>query len=169
MGRRQFYALILLSILATPFALAQGDHNGRGRGNGSNSHRRPNQIRRAPERMLHLSPEDRQTFRNNAERWLRMNPQQQNALRERERVLQEQRRREAEAFLRDSGLRLENNARDQFERRYLQERIRSERALRQEIEAKREQELRQLRERLKNEFQPNQFSPSPAMSIKPGG
>lgn len=168
MGRRQrqFYALILLSILAAPLAFAQGNHNGRGHG-GANAHRRPNQLRRAPERALQLSPEERQTFRRNAERWLHMNPQEQNTLRERERVLREQRRREAETVLRDSGLRLDNGAREQFERRYSQERIRIERALRQDAEAKRQQELPQLRERLKSEFQPNQGSPSPNGSAKP--
>jgi hypothetical protein len=155
-----------LSILAAPVALAQGNHNGRGRA-GNNAHRRPNQIHRGPERALHLSPEDRQTFQKNAERWLRMNPQQQSALRERERVLQEQRRREAEAFLRDSGLRLENGARQQFEQRYLQERIRIERSLRQEVETKRQQELQQLRERLKSESQPRQLSPAPNLSASP--
>ena len=104
-------------------------------------------------------------FRRNAERWLQMNPQQQNALRQREAVVREQRQREAEAFLRDSGLRLDNGAREQFEQRYLQERIRIERSLRQEAEAKRQQELMETRERLRNEFQAHQSTPS----VSPAG
>ena len=181
MGRRRFHPLsvsILLLLLAAGAVSAQGDHGrnhgGRNFNNANgNNHRVAPQFRRGPEGVMHLSPEERQTFRRNAERWLQMNAQQQNALRQREKALQEQRRREAESFLRDSGLRLENNAREQFEQRYLQERIRIERALRQEIEAKRQQELPALRERLKNEFQPHQASPagttSPAISARPSG
>lgn len=165
MGRRYFYALsaiLLWSIFASANAFAQGNNRGR-----NQSHRPAGMNRRMPNGIRQLSPQDRQIFQRNAERWLRMNPQQQNALRDRERVLQEQRRREAETFLRDSGMRLENNAREQFEQRYFQERIRMERALRQEAEARRQQELPQLRERLRNEFQPHQNSPGPNVSPKP--
>ena len=154
MGRRRYFHTLsagLLSLFVAGSLSAQGNHGGRAR------HRGPGPAQfHGPPRMLHLSPEERQTFRRNAERWLQMNPQQQNALRQRENMLREQRRREAESFLRDSGLRLDNHSREEFEQRYLQERIRIERALRQEIEAKRQQELPQLRERLRNEFQGQQ-------------
>lgn len=163
MGRRRHFnvvrALLLLSIFAGADAFAQGNNRGRG----GSSHHQPRITRRLPNRMMQLSPQDRQIFQRNAERWLRMTPQQQSALRERERTLQAQRRREAEAFMRDSGMRLDNGARQQFEQRYFQERIRIERALRQETESKRQQELQQLRERLKNESQ----SPAPNTSAQP--
>ena len=127
-----------------------------------------NQLRgSARDRLFQLSPEERQTFKRNAERWLQMNPEQRNILRERERVRRQQMKNEAEAALRDSGIRVDPNARDQFESRYFQERKRIEHDLRQEVEAKRQQQLNELKERLKNEFQ----SPSPntGATIAPGG
>jgi DNA-binding PadR family transcriptional regulator len=108
------------------------------------------------DRLYQLSPEERQAFRRNAERWIQMNPEQQKVLREREKVRRQQLKVEAEAAMNQMGLRLDPNAQGQFEARYLQERRRIERALRQEVEAKRQQELPQLNERLKSEFQSRQ-------------
>ena len=125
-----------------------------------------NQLRgSAHDRLFQLSPEERQTFKRNAERWLQMNPEQRNILREREKVRRQQMKNEAEAALRDAGIRVDPNARDQFESRYLQERKRIERDLRQEVEAKRQQQLNERKERLKTEFQ----SPVPNASNAPGG
>jgi hypothetical protein len=175
-GRRHFFfvsALVALSIFATNAALAQGGphKNQRSRNNPNKVMRRGHDFQRGPERALHLSPEERQTFRRNAERWLQMDPHQRDVLRERERVRRQQMKTEAEAVLRESGLRLENGARAQFEERYLQERRRIEQSLRQETEAKRQQQLPQLKERLKSEFLPHEASPamsaSPASSAKP--
>jgi hypothetical protein len=75
-------------------------------------------------------------------------------LREREQARQQRLKTEAEAAMRQLGLRLDPNAQGQFEARYFQERRRIERELRQETEAKRQQQLPQLNERLKSEFQP---------------
>ena len=166
MGRRRYFfvvgALVALSICSAGPALAQnGRHNGRARGEQRFSRPRPDMHRpnRVQQRFLQLSPEERQVFRRNAERWLKMDAQQRAMLRERERQRRQQIQVEAEAVMRDSGLRLENGARAQFEERYFQERRRMEQALRQEAEAKREQELPQLRERLKSEFQQRQATP----------
>jgi hypothetical protein len=78
---------------------------------------------------------------------------------------------EVDTALRDSGLHLEGEKRDQFEQRYLQERRRIEHALQQETEAKRQEQLPALRERLKKEFQepsPSGTSTSaPAVSLSP--
>jgi hypothetical protein len=129
------------------------------------------QINAARARLYQLSPEERQAFQRNAERWLKMSPEQQKVLREREQIRRQQLRTEAESAMRQLGLRLDPNARDQFEARYLQERRRIERELREEVEAKRQQELPQLNERLKNEFQSHQgtgaSTASPAASGKP--
>ena len=78
-------------------------------------------------------------------------------MRERERLRREQLKREAEKALREAGLRLDQEKRDLFEQRYLQERRRIERELRQEVEAKRHEQLPALQERLRKEFQ----EPSP--------
>jgi len=84
---------------------------------------------------------------------MQMGPEERKVLREREKVYRERAKLEADAVLRDSGLRLEGEKRDQFEQRYLQERRRIEHALRQETEAKRQEQLPALRERLKKEFE----------------
>ena len=110
---------------------------------------------------MHLSPQDQQAFRRNAERWVKMNPQQQQLMRERERIRQQQIRTEVDAAIRQSGLRLDQKGREDFEMRYRQERRQLERSLREEFESKRQQELPQLNERLKKEFQGGQ---SPAAS-----
>ena len=78
-------------------------------------------------------------------------------MRQREKVHREQLQREAEKALREAGLRLDQQKRDLFEERYLQERRRIERDLRQEVETKRQQKLPVLQERLKKEF----LEPSP--------
>src|SRR5206468_771531 len=85
----------------------------------------------------------------------------------REKVYRDRVKVEVDAALRDSGLRLEGEKRDQFEQRYLQERRRIEHALRQETEAKRQEQLPALRERLKKEFQ--EPSPSATSTSAPAG
>lgn len=188
MGRQLiFVSTIALSLVITGLGYAQGGNGhhgnkdfrghgggpgpgGGGPGSGPGINGPPTNARERAERFqrYQLSPEERQVFQRNAERWLRMSPEQQMMLRERERVRRQQMKVEADAALRQSGLRLDQNAHDQFEARYLQERRRMERQLRQEAEAKRQQQLSQLNERLKSEFQPQQGSPavSPTTSGK---
>jgi len=120
----------------------------------------PQQKRHAPElrnRWNAMPPEDRQTFRRNAERWMQMGPEERLIMRQREQVYRARVQREVDGALRDTGLRLEGEKRAQFEQRYLQERRRIEHSLRQEVESKRQQQLPALQERLKKEFQ----EPSP--------
>ncbi len=128
------------------------------------------------QRFNQLTPEERQVFQRNAERWLKMNPEQQKMMREREQARRVQMKVEAEAAMHQMGLRLDPNAQGQFESRYMQERRRMERQLRQEAEAKRQQQLPQINERLRTEFQSHQNgaateaggqSASPAGSAKP--
>ena len=84
---------------------------------------------------------------------MQMSPKERNRMRKRERAHRERLKREAEMALRDAGLRLDQEKRDLFEQRYLQERGKIERQLQQESEAKRQQQLPALNERLKKEFQ----------------
>ena len=134
------------------------------------------QARRSPgvvDRWMQLPPDERQIFRRNAERWLRMTPQQQSTLRQREKVRRAQLKSEADRVMRQSGLQLDQKRRDLFESRYMQERTKMERQLRQEFEAKRKQQLPTLSDRLKNEFQlPTSPGPRPSSSrpaSKPAG
>lgn len=115
-------------------------------------HQGPN-VRNAHERWMAMPPDERQIFRRNAERWMQMGPEERKLMRERENVYRAQVRREVDAALHDSGLRLEGERRAQFEQRYLQERRRIEHSLREEVESKRQQQLPALQERLKKEFQ----------------
>lgn len=107
-------------------------------------------------------------FRQNAERWMQMSPEERKLMRERDKAYRARIKSEVDATLRNSGLRLEGEKREQFERRYLQERRRIEQLLRNEIEAKRQQELPALQERLKKEFQ-EPSSPAVTSTSTPAG
>ena len=111
-----------------------------------------------------MPPEDRQVFKRNAERWMQMSPEERKVMRERERAYRERVKAEVDTALRDSGLHLEGEKRQQFEQRYLQERRRIEYELRQQTEAKRQEQLPALRERLKKEFQEPSSPSSPSTS-----
>ena len=123
------------------------------------------------ERFHTVSPEDRQRFNQNAQRWMQMSAQERTIMRERENLRRERIKREAETALRESGLKLDAEKRAQFESRYMQERTRIEHTMRQELEAKRKQEVPVLVDRLKKEFQTQQSNPAttsaPTASPKP--
>jgi hypothetical protein len=109
-----------------------------------------------------MPPRARQNFQRNAERWLRMSPEERNVMRQRENLRRETIRRETEAAVRDSGLHLNPQERAQFESRYIQERRKVERTLRQQIEAERQKELPALIQQLKKEFQIDQPTKGPS-------
>ncbi len=167
-------ALVGMSTAGAVFGQGQPSPHFRARAFGIGHGRGSNPGR---ERFYQLSPDERQAFRRNAERWLQMSPQQQKMLREREQVRRQRLKTEAEQAMHQMGLRLDSNAQGQFETRYLQERRRIERELLQEVEAKRQQQLPKLNERLKSEFEPRQGSASgtttpvvsPSVSAKPQG
>ena len=129
---------------------------GMGQGRG----RMEGEFRPMRERMSELSPEDRQRFEKNAQRWMQMSPAERSMLRERENIRRERVRREADEALRGSGLTLDAAKREQFQIRYMQERRKVEQALHKEIEEKRQQQLAPVIERLKKEFQSQQASPA---------
>jgi len=108
-----------------------------------------------------MPPAARQNFERNAERWLRMSPEEQNVMRQRENLRRETIKRETETALRDSGLRLNPQERSQFESRYIQERRKVEQTLRKQIEAERQKEIPALIQQLKKEFQIDQPKKSP--------
>lgn len=154
MDRKLFLVVgaIIFSILTCDFALAQGGGNkesSRGKGHRGRGEGR---FKAARERWSQMSPEDRQALRHNTERWLRMDPEEKKLLRSRHGLRRERIKREAEEAMRQSGLQLEAEKRDLYERRYLQERRRIEHALRMEAEEKRRRELAPIVERLKKEF-----------------
>jgi hypothetical protein len=151
-----------LSVFASSCAVAQGQpHRSNGRRPIQAPHRpQPSQSMR--ERWLSLPPAARQNFQRNAERWMRMSPAERNIMRQRENLRRETIRRETEAAVRDSGLRLDPQQRALFESRYIQERRKVEQTLRQQIETERQQQLPALIQQLKKEFQIDQPNRSPA-------
>ncbi|HEX8280566.1 MAG TPA: hypothetical protein VF551_04255 [Chthoniobacterales bacterium] len=108
-----------------------------------------------------MSPDDRQRFKSNVERWMQMDPEERRALREQEGIRRLRLQREAEEAARDAGLKLEAERREQYERRYIEERRRIERELRQELREKRRRELAPVLERLNREFSQGQGSAAP--------
>ncbi len=167
---RRCELIVALSVLALSCAAAQAQpqqHRPIGRppvGGGSHGPPPSQSIR---DRWLAMPPAARQNFRRNAERWMQMSPEERNVMRQRENLRRETIKRETEAAVRESGLRLSPQDRAQFESRYVQERQKVERTLRQQIEAERQKELPALIQQLKKEFQIDQPAKSPAM--KPPG
>lgn len=124
----------------------------------------PPSVPSTRERWLSLPPAARQDFQRNAERWTRMSPEERNILRQRENLRQAQIKRETDAALRDSGLRLDQEKRSQFESRYIQERRKIEQGLRQQIETERQKEIPALIQQLRKEFQ---LEPGGGATAKP--
>jgi hypothetical protein len=154
-----------LSIFASFCALAQAQPQ---RSNG----RRGGPVQQLPgksvrERVFSLPPTDQQVFRRNAERWMQMSPEERQIMRQRESLRRERIKRETEAALHDSGLLLDQQKRDLFESRYMQERRKMEQALRHQVEAERQQQLPALIQQLKKEFQSQQ--PNGRATAKPAG
>ncbi len=98
---------------------------------------------------------------------MQMSPEERQIMRQRESLRRERIKRETEAALHDSGLLLDQQKRDLFESRYMQERRRMEQALRHQVESERQQQLPALIQQLKKEFQSQQ--PNGRATAKPTG
>src|SRR5215212_3174092 len=164
MGRRRFASPLVAGTVAglAHAALAQNPAPA-GPNPGAAQRSRPAMR----EQWRSMSPDDRQRFKSNVERWLAMPPEQRHELRVQEGIRRERLQREAEAAIRESGLQLEAERRAQFEKRYMEERRRIDRALRQEIQERRQRELAPVVEQLKKEFSPTQqgsTTPAPSRS-----
>ncbi len=152
---RRCELIVALSVLALSCASAQAQpqsHRAVGRPPVGAAPHGPPPSQSIRERWLAMPPAARQNFRRNAERWMQMSPEERNVMRQRENLRRETIKRETEAAVRDSGLRLSPQDRAQFESRYIQER---------------QKELPALIQQLKKEFQIDQPAKSPAM--KPPG
>src|SRR4029077_15285900 len=114
------------------------------------------------ERWMAMPPAARQNFQRNAERWLRMSPEERKVMRQRENLRRETIRRETEAALRDSGLRLNPQERAQFESRYIQARRKGEQRVRGQNKGEPQPELPALIQQMKKEFQNDQPTKGPA-------
>jgi TRAP-type C4-dicarboxylate transport system substrate-binding protein len=110
-----------------------------------------------------VPPERREEFRRNFERWKKMSPEQRDAIRKQEREHRERICREVDAAINQSGLTLNEKQREQFTKRYAQERRKIERQIQKEMETRRRPLIKEMVERLGREFTAEPAaSPSPA-------
>jgi len=84
-----------------------------------------------------LTPEQRQRFKENLERWNKLSKEQQDELRRNEKLRKERLLNEINDAIKKSGLKLDANQRQIFTARYDQERRTIEEKLREELDAKR--------------------------------
>ena len=99
-----------------------------------------------------LSPEQRKRFQENFWRWSNLPPEEKKALRDREELRKKFMQQEVETALQETGLDLTGERREQFVKRYGEERRKIEEQFRKEANEKRKPLVRELIGRLKAEF-----------------
>jgi hypothetical protein len=104
-----------------------------------------------------LTPAQRKRFQENFMRWSNLSPEEKKALRDREELRKTVVAQEVDTALKDSGLELDPERREQFVQRYGEERRKIEEQLRKEAAEKRKPLVREMVARLKQEF----ASPAP--------
>ncbi len=133
---------------APPQNFPPGGRHQSGPGDATNSPEFEN-VRKALEA---LTPEQRKRFRDNFLRWSNLSPEERDALRKREDVRRQRMVEDVQHAIEQSGLQLDPARREQFTRRYAEERRKLEERLRKETEEKRGPEVQQIIARLKQEF-----------------
>ena len=99
-----------------------------------------------------LTPAQRKRFQENFMRWSNLSPDEKKTLRDREETRKKVVAQEVETVLKDSGLELDPDRREQFAKRYSEERRKIEEQLRKEAAEKRKPLVREMVARLKEEF-----------------
>ena len=150
-----------------PMAAPHGPPSNQPRGPASGQPQGPGSGQSVRDRWLAMPPDARQNFQRNAQLWMQMSPEQRNLMRQRENTRRQIITREADAAVRDSGLKLNPQERARFESRYIQERRKVEQSLRQQIETERQKEIPALIQQLRKEFQLDE--PGKAAGTKPAG
>lgn len=115
-----------------------------------------------------MSPEERQHFEKNWERWKAMDDHERQEWKQRAMEARQRMKQTVDQAIAELGLQLTDDQRQVFTLRYFQERRKIEEELCKEMSAKREQMLSDMLQRLKTEFNaPNSASPSPSASPTP--
>lgn len=109
-----------------------------------------------------LAPDQRKRFQENFKRWSNLSPEEKKALRDRDEIRRGRLNQEIEAALKQAGLELDKERREQFGKRYGEERRKLEEQLRREMEEKRRPLVEELVGRLKAEFSAPAPPPTPA-------
>ena len=109
-----------------------------------------------------LTPEEREKFKENFERWKALPPEERQALLMHEKMHREKMEQEIGEAIKTSGLQLDKDRREVYVLRYTQERRKIEERIRREMDEKRRPLLKEMTERLKTEFSAPTESPSPS-------
>lgn len=99
-----------------------------------------------------LTPEQRKRFQENFIRWANLPPEEKKALRDREDVRKKFMQQEVQVAMQELGLQLNGERRDQFMKRYSEERKKIEEHLRKETMEKRKPMVKEMISKLKEEF-----------------
>jgi hypothetical protein len=108
-----------------------------------------------------LTPEQRKRFQENFVRWSNMSPEAKKALRDREEFRRKKMAEDVEAAIQELGVDLDKERREQFAKRYVEERRKIEVQIRREMEEKRRPLVKDLVARLKQEFASSTTAPAP--------
>ena len=117
-----------------------------------------------------LSPDQQAKMRENWERWQNMTPDERKFWQESEKQRRQKMLQEIDEAIQQSGLQLDDKTREEYAKRYAEERRKIEQKLQKEIEEERRPLVQALIERLKEEFQDKSSpvaSPGPASSATP--
>ncbi len=118
----------------------------------------PNGQAGVAERIARMSPEERAAFQRNLKVWQQLPPEERQDIRKQANA---RNREEILGALRDSGLQLNDDQKEIFALRYLQERRKLEREIEKQASAERARRLPLILQGLKHEFSGG-GSPSPA-------
>jgi hypothetical protein len=119
-------------------------------------------------RLAQMSPEERQHFEKNWERWKAMDDRERQEWKQRAMEARQRMKQTVDQAIAELGLQLTDDQRQVFTLRYFQERRKIEEELCKEMATKRDQMLSDMLQRLKTEFNaPNSASPSPSVSPTP--
>jgi len=123
-------------------------------------------LMRFKKRLEQMSPEDRQHFQENWQRWKQMGANEQKDWQNRAKDDRERMKKVIDDAIQKTGLKLDDDQREVFVLRYRQERRKIEEQLHQEMDAKRESEIADMLQRLKSEFSTPKPTPAPAAATE---
>lgn len=109
-----------------------------------------------------LTPEQRERFKENLLRWTNMTPEEKKALRDQSELRRTKMAEETDKAVKESGLTLTPEQREQFAHRYTEGRRLMEEKFRRETEEKRKPAVRELVTRLREEFSKGSASIAPS-------
>jgi len=109
----------------------------------------PDKLKASLEKM---PDEQRKRFLKNLKEWEKLAPEQRSWLRNQEKMRREQRKKEFERLLKENGIKLDEKQREEFGRRFFEERRKIEELLRREMDERRRPLVLDAIERLKKEF-----------------